>query len=65
MAEKEEIEKILKDATINEAELSDNEKTAYQDYLLANAKNQKEEEQIKETINNFLEIYEEQEKNEE
>ena len=60
MDNQEKIDEILKDATQNENEIKKDEKKAYPEYLLSNAKTSEEKEQIQKTIKNFLEIYEEE-----
>ena len=57
------ISEVMKDSTLTNPDLTFCEKTTYLDFLLSNAKD-KEEKQIKETINNYLDIYDEEEKNE-
>lgn len=59
------ISEVMKDSTLTNPDLTFCEKTTYLDFLLSNAKDKEEENQIKETINNYLDIYEdEEEKNE-
>ncbi len=57
--ELENIEEVMKDSTLANPELTFCEKTTYFDFLLSNAKDEKEEQEIKETINNYLDIYDE------
>lgn len=58
------ISEVMKDSTLTNPDLTFCEKTTYLDFLLSNAKDKEEENQIKETINNYLDIYDEEEKNE-
>ncbi len=58
------ISEVMKDSTLTNPDLTFCEKTTYLDFLLSNAKDKEEEKQIKETINNYLDIYDEEEKNE-
>jgi len=60
MEKKEELEnisKILQDSTLLNPDLTFCEKTTYLDFLLSNAKTEEEREQIKETINTYLNLY--------
>ncbi len=60
MEEKEELEnvsKVLKDSTLLNPDLTFCEKTTYLDFLLSNAQTEEEREQIKETINTYLDLY--------
>lgn len=50
------IDEVLKESTIMNPDLTFCEKTTYLDFLLSNAKDEEEEEQIKKIIDNFLEI---------
>ena len=56
------IDEVLKDSTLSNPDLTFCEKTTYLEFLLSNAKSEAEEQQIKETINSFLEIYKDEEK---
>lgn len=56
--EREHLDEVLKDSTINNPELTFCEKTTYLDFLLSNAQNEEEEENIKDIVDNFLQIYE-------
>lgn len=62
--ELEQIEKVLKESTLNNPELTFCEKTTYLDFLLSNAKTEEEVEQIKETINGYLDLYNDEEEEE-
>lgn len=55
------LEEIMKDSTLNNPELTFCEKTTYLDFLLSNAQTEEEKEEIKKTINDFLEISKEDE----
>ncbi|HAB66614.1 MAG TPA: hypothetical protein DCE23_04530 [Firmicutes bacterium] len=60
MEEKEELErlsKVLKDSTLTNPDLTFCEKTTYLDFLLSNAKTEEEKLLIKETINDYLDLY--------
>lgn len=52
----EKINEVLKNSAYINDDLTFNEETTYLDFLLSNAKDQDEQETIKETINTFLEI---------
>ncbi len=54
------VEKVLKDSPLNNPDITFCEKTTYLDFLLSNAKDKDEELQIKETINGYLDIYEDE-----
>lgn len=58
------IEKVLKDSPLNNPDITFCEKTTYLDFLLSNAKDKDEELQIKETINGYLDIYEDEDEEE-
>ena len=53
---KETLDEILENSTIENPEVTFCEKTTYLDFLLSNAQTEEEKEQIKETITNYLEI---------
>lgn len=53
---KDNLEEIMKDSTLNNPDLTFCEKTTYLDFLLSNAETEEEKENIKELINNYLEI---------
>ena len=55
------LEEIMKDSTLNNPELTFCEKTTYLDFLLSNAQTEEEKDEIKKTINDFLEISKEDE----
>jgi hypothetical protein len=60
MDDKEELENIsevVKDSPIENPEMTFCEKTTYLEFLLSNAKNDEEAEQIKSTINDYLDLY--------
>ena len=60
MDNKEELENIfevVKDSPIDNPEMTFCEKTTYLEFLLSNAKNEEEAEQIKATINDYLDLY--------
>lgn len=59
--ELENIDKVLKDSPLNNPDITFCEKTTYLDFLLSNAKTDEEKLQIKETINGYLDIYEDEE----
>lgn len=50
------LEEVMKDSTLNNPELTFCEKTTYLDFLLSNAQTEEEKDDIKKTINDFLEI---------
>lgn len=55
--ELENVSEVLKDSTLTNPDLTFCEKTTYLDFLLSNAKSEEEAEQIKKTINGYLDIY--------
>lgn len=55
------IDEVLKESTFMNPDLTFCEKTTYLDFLLSNAKDEEEEEQIKKIIDNFLEISKDEE----
>lgn len=60
MEEKEELEhvsEVMKDSTLSNPDLTFCEKTTYLDFLLSNATTEEEKQSIKETINDYLDIY--------
>ena len=59
--EKNNLEEIMKDSTLLNPELTFCEKTTYLDFLLSNAQTEEEKEEIKNTINDFLEISKDEE----
>lgn len=56
----EKVEKIIEESPINNPDLTFCENTTYLELLLANAKDDEEKEHIKETINGYLDITEEE-----
>ena len=50
------VEKVLEDSSLINPEVTFCEKTTYLDFLLSNAKDEDEAQQIKETINEYLDI---------
>jgi len=50
------IDEVMKNSTLVNPDLTFCEETTYLDFLLSNAENEEEQEQIKETVNTFLEI---------
>lgn len=62
--ELENVQEVLKDSTLNNPDLTFCEKTTYLDFLLSNAKNEEEAQKIKETINNYLDLYDDEDENE-
>ena len=68
MNENEELEnvsEVLKESTLANPELTFCEKTTYLDFLLSNAKDEEEANKIKETINDYLDLYEDDRNEEE
>ena len=57
---KEHLDEIMKNSTLTNPDLTFCEETTYLDFLLSNAETEEEEEQIKETVNSFLEITDEE-----
>lgn len=60
MEEKDELEnvsEVMKESTLSNPDLTFCEKTTYLDFLLSNAKSDEEAQQIKETINDYLDLY--------
>lgn len=55
--ELENVQEVLKDSTLNNPDLTFCEKTTYLDFLLSSAQNEEEAQKIKETINNYLDLY--------
>lgn len=56
MENNDKIDEILKDSTLSNPDLTFCEKTTYLDFLLSNAQSNEEEEEIKQVVNNFLEL---------
>ena len=63
--ELEKVEKIIEDSPINNPDLTFCENTTYLELLLANAKDEEEAQAIKETINDYLDITEEEQEEQE
>lgn len=59
-SELENVNEVMKDSTLANPDLTFCEKTTYFDFLLSNAKTEEEEQEIKKTINNYLDIYEDE-----
>ena len=55
--ELEDLNAVMKDSTLSNPELTFCEKTTYLDFLLSNAKDDTEKKQIKETLDDYLKIY--------
>lgn len=55
--ELEDLNDVMKDSTLSNPELTFCEKTTYLDFLLSNAKDDTEKKQIKETLDDYLKIY--------
>ena len=55
-AELENVQEVMKESTLANPALTFCEKTTYFDFLLSNAKTEEEEKEIKEVINNYLDI---------
>lgn len=55
--ELENVQEVLKDSTLINPDLTFCEKTTYLDFLLSNAKSEEEAQKIKETINDYLDLY--------
>ena len=54
------IDEVMKKSTLNNPDLTFCEKTTYLDFLLSNAQSEEEQEQIKQVVDNFLEISKEE-----
>ncbi len=54
------VTEVMKDSTLSNPELTFCEKTTYLDFLLSNAKDDGEVEEIKATINDYLDLYNEE-----
>lgn len=63
--ELENVSEVLKESTLTNPELTFCEKTTYLDFLLSNAKDEEEANKIKETINDYLDLYDDHEDEEE
>jgi hypothetical protein len=62
--ELENVSEVLKDSTLTNPDLTFCEKTTYLDFLLSNAKDEEEANKIKETINDYLDLYDDEEDSE-
>ena len=62
--ELENVSEVMKDSTLINPELTFCEKNTYLDFLLSNAKDEEEALAIKETINDYLDLYDDEETNE-
>lgn len=58
--ELENVSEVMKESTLNNPELTFCEKTTYFDFLLSNAKDEEEKESIKKTINDYLNLYQDE-----
>ena len=58
------ISEVIKDSPIVDPEKTFCEKTTYLEFLLSNAKDEEEAEHIKATINDYLDLYDENHDNE-
>ena len=63
--ELENVSEVMKDSTLINPELTFCEKTTYLEFLLSNAKDEEEANKIKETINDYLDLYESEKDEEE
>jgi hypothetical protein len=63
--ELENVSEVLKESTLTNPELTFCEKTTYLEFLLSNAKDEEEANKIKETINDYLDLYESEKEEEE
>lgn len=63
--ELENVSEVMKESTLTNPELTFCEKTTYLDFLLSNAKDEEEANKIKETINDYLDLYDDHEEEEE
>ncbi len=63
--ELENVSEVMKESTLTNPELTFCEKTTYLDFLLSNAKDEEEANKIKETINDYLDLYDDHEDEEE
>ena len=63
--ELENVSEVMKESTLTNPELTFCEKTTYLDFLLSNAKDEEEANKIKETINDYLDLYDDHESDEE
>ena len=63
--ELENVSEVLKESTLTNPELTFCEKTTYLEFLLSNAKDEEEAKKIKQTINDYLDLYDDHEDDEE
>ena len=63
--ELENVSEVMRESTLTNPELTFCEKTTYLDFLLSNAKDEEEANKIKETINDYLDLYDDHEEDEE
>ena len=63
--ELENVSEVLKESALTNPELTFCEKTTYLEFLLSNAKDEEEANKIKETINDYLDLYESEKDEEE
>jgi hypothetical protein len=63
--ELENVSEVMRESTLTNPELTFCEKTTYLDFLLSNAKDEEEANKIKETINDYLDLYDDHEDDEE
>lgn len=63
--ELENVSEVMKESTLTNPELTFCEKTTYLEFLLSNAKDEEEANKIKETINDYLDLYDDHEDEEE
>ncbi len=57
------VSEVMKESALNNPEITFCEKTTYFDFLLSNAQTDEEKEEIKKTINDYLDIYDEKNEN--
>ncbi len=62
--ELENVSEVLKESTLTNPELTFCEKTTYLEFLLSNAKDEEEANKIKETINDYLDLYDDHDEEE-
>lgn len=55
--ELENVSEVMKESTLVNPDVTFCEKTTYLDFLLSNAKDEEEANKIKETINDYLDLY--------
>ena len=59
------IDEVMKKSTLTNPDLTFCEKTTYLDFLLSNAQTEEEQEEIKQVVDNYLEISKEETKEDE